>query len=99
MWKNKCTDICIFLRLLDQQVLPAHFCAEVEWESKKDKEIEKVHIYAYKKALSVSQKTPNTIIYGELGRYPLYNNEVMKSVKYLLKLVEPPSNRLLQSCL
>ena len=42
-------------------------------------------MYACKKALSVSQKTPNAMIYGELGRYPLYINTVMKSEKYWLK--------------
>ena len=44
--------------------------------------------------VSVSQKTPNTMIYGELGRCPLYINMVMKAVKYWLNLVEPPDNRL-----
>ena len=42
----------------------------------------------------ISQKTPNTMIYGELGRYPLYINTVIKAVKYWLKLVELPDNRL-----
>ena len=51
-------------------------------------------MYACKKALSVSQKTTNAMIYGELGRYPLYINTVMKAVKYWLKLVELLDNRL-----
>ena len=51
-------------------------------------------MYACKGVPSVSQKTRNTMIYGELGRYPLYINTVKKSVKYRLKLVEMPSNRL-----
>ena len=42
----------------------------------------------------ISQKTPNTMIYGELGRYPLYINTVTKSVKCCLRLVEIPDNRL-----
>ena len=42
---------------------------------------------------SESQKTPNTMIYGELGRYPLYINTVIKAVTYWLKLVELPDNR------
>ena len=42
----------------------------------------------------ISQKTPNTMIYGELGRYPLYINTVIKAVTYWLKLVELPDNRL-----
>ena len=39
-----------------------------------------------------SKKTQNTTIYGELGRNPL--NTIMNSVKYWLKLVELPDNRL-----
>ena len=54
---------------------------------------EKNHMYACK-VLSVSQKTPNTLIYGELCRYPLYINMLTKAVKYWLKLVELPHNRL-----
>ena len=44
--------------------------------------------------VSVSQQTPNTMIYGELGRCPLYINMVMKAFKYWLNLVEPSDNRL-----
>ena len=51
-------------------------------------------MYACKKVLSVSQKTPNTMIYRELGRYPLYINTVRKAVKYWLKFVKLPDNRL-----
>ena len=52
-------------------------------------------MYACKKALSVSQKTPNAMIYGEpLGRYPFYINTVMNLVKYWLKRVDIPDDRL-----
>ena len=44
-----------------------------------------------------SQKTPNTLIHGELDRCPLYIDMVMKSVKYQLNLVELPSSRLLKA--
>ena len=94
LWKIKGTDISIFIRLFDHQVQPALTYAAEVWEAKKVKEIEKVHMYACKKALSVSQKTTNAMIYGELCRYPLYINTVMKAVKYWLKLVELLDNRL-----
>ena len=91
LWEIKCTYISIFLRLFDHQVHPALTYAAEVWGAKKIKEIEKVHINACKKAFSVSQKLPNTMIYGELGRYPLYINT---AVKYWLKLVDLPGNRL-----
>ena len=58
------------------------------------KKVEQVHKYACKKVLSVSQKTPNGMIYGEWGRHPLYINTLVKAVKYWLNLVELPYCRL-----
>ena len=63
LWKIKCTDIGIFPGLLDQQVQPAPTYAAEVWGAKKHKEIEKVRMYVCKKALSVRQKTPYTVIY------------------------------------
>ena len=71
--------------MFGQQVQPALTFAADVWGAKKIKEIQKVHMYACKKVLSVSQRTPNTMIYREFGRYPLYINTVMKSVKYWLR--------------
>ena len=57
--------------------------------------MEQVHTtYACKKVLSVCQKTPNSMMYGELGRHPLYINTLVKAAKYWLKLVELPYGRL-----
>ena len=75
------------MKLFDLQVQPAlTYTAEV-WGSTKVKEIERVHMYACKKALSVSQKTPNAMIYGELGRYPLFVRKyVHESREILVKI-------------
>ena len=62
LWKIKCTDNSIFLRSSDQQVQPALTYAAEVWWAKKIEEIKKVHMYACKKVLSVSQKTSNTMI-------------------------------------
>ena len=50
--KIKCTDTGIFLKLFDQQVQPALTYAAEVWGAKKNQEIENVHMYARKKALS-----------------------------------------------
>ena len=87
LWKIGCTDVKIFLRLFDLQVQPAlTYASEVSflgvvvvvvfflWRGggvKEVKKVEQVHMYACKKVLSVSQKTQNNMIYGELGRHPL----------------------------
>lgn len=94
LWKIGCTDVKIFLRLFDQQVLPTITYAAEVWGVKETKIVEQVHMYACKKILSVSTKTPNTMIYGELGRYPLFVNTFIQAVKYWLKILEMPSERL-----
>jgi hypothetical protein len=94
LWKVGCNDIQVFLNLFDIQVQPAlTYSAEV-WGMYDSSQIEKVHMYACKKLLSVSQKTPNTLIYGELGRYPLHINAQIKAIKYWLRLVEMADDRI-----
>jgi hypothetical protein len=93
LWKIGCTDVKVFLRLFDLQVQPALTYAAEIWGVKEVKKIEQVHMYACKKVLSVSQKTPNSMIYGELGRHPLYINTFVKAVKYWLRLVQMPNGR------
>ena len=42
-------------------------------------QIERVHLYACKRFLHVLDKTPNDIVYGELGRYPLGSQAYRKA--------------------
>ena len=56
--------------------------------------IEKVHTFACKKLLGVSTRTPNTPVYGETGRYPLYIDSAIRSLKYWFKLTELQEERL-----
>lgn len=97
LWKIECNDIKVFLRLFDQQVQPALLYAAEVWGTRKVLEIERVQLYACKKILSVSQKTPNAMVYGELGRYPLFVQTYVKAVKYWLKLLEMPDYRIPKS--
>ena len=67
---NVLNFVCLFVfcfRLLGQQVQTDRltFAADV-WGAKKIKEIQRVRVCACKKVLPVSQKTPNTVSYGEL---------------------------------
>ena len=49
---------------------------------------------ACKQFLGLPRSTPNAIIYGELGRYPLYINSSIKSIKYWLNLLQMNDDRL-----
>ena len=56
--------------------------------------IERVHLFAIKRFLNVSTRTPSALVYGETGRYPLYVNTYTTCIKYWLNLVRMPDNRL-----
>ena len=56
--------------------------------------IEKTHILGLKQFLNVSARTPNLMVYGDSGRFPLYINARLRSVKYWLKILRMEENRL-----
>ena len=47
-------------------------CASEIWGTVRLDGIEKVHLMACKRFLGVPLRTPNKVVYGELGRYPLF---------------------------
>ncbi len=55
--------------------------------------IEIAHLFACKRLLSVSDKTPNHMVYGETGRYPLYIDSTISSLRYWFKLSKMPMTR------
>ena len=54
-------------------------------------EIERVHVFALERYLNIASQTPNTMVYGETGRYPLFVTTAIKAVKYWLLVVMMPS--------
>jgi len=44
--------------------------------------------------LGVKLRTPNDLVYGDTGRYPIVINSVIRCIKYWLKLVKMPDLRL-----
>ena len=55
--------------------------------------IETAHLFACKRFLNVSDKTPNNMIYGETSRYPLLIDSAIRSLRYWLKITNMPLNR------
>ena len=49
--------------------------------------LEKVHMMACKRFLGVPLRTPNKMVYGELGRYPLFVNSTLRCLKYWLRVL------------
>ena len=42
--------------------------------------IERIHLFAIKSFLNTSIRTPNAMVYGETGRYPLFMSTYVKCV-------------------
>ena len=56
------------------------------------KVVERIHFFALKRFLNVSSRTPNVMVYGETGRYPLFVNIFVKSVKYWIRILKMPDD-------
>ena len=54
------------------------------------KVVERYNLFALKRFLNVSSQSPNVMVYGETGRYPLFVNIFVKSVKYWLRILKMP---------
>ena len=87
-------DIKVFFHLFDCQVKPMLLYAAEIWGNTKESITEKVHMFAARKLLGVSAKTPKSFIYGELNRYPLNIDSKLKTIKYWFKLNKMEENRL-----
>eukprot|EP00745_Piridium_sociabile_P012148 TRINITY_DN18857_c0_g1_i10.p1 TRINITY_DN18857_c0_g1~~TRINITY_DN18857_c0_g1_i10.p1 ORF type:complete len:206 (-),score=0.01 TRINITY_DN18857_c0_g1_i10:531-1148(-) len=61
------------------------YAAEI-WGLTRFQVIESTHLFACKRFLRVSPKTPNLMVYGELGRYPLFVDSMLRVIRYWFKL-------------
>ena len=87
-------DVKTFFQLFDVQVRPMLLYAAEIWGATKYEVIEKTHMFACKKLLGVSARTPNTFIYAELNRYPLFIDSQVRVLKYWQKLLSLDENRI-----
>ena len=94
LWALTSFNTVIFFQLFDAQVKSMLLYAAKVWGWKQVEEIEATHLFACKKLLSVSHRTPNHMIYGETGRHPIHIYAKLASVRYWLKIMKMPNNRL-----
>jgi hypothetical protein len=57
-------------------------------------QIEKIHTSFLRQYLGVRQSTPLLALYGELGRIPLFYVILLRMIRFWIKLLTLPSNRL-----
>jgi hypothetical protein len=87
-----CNSPGIFFKLFDAQVLPVLLYGAEIWGHKIYKKIEQIHLFACKRFLRITDKTPNDVIYGELGRHPLWIESNLRCIKYWFRLINQPDN-------
>ena len=94
MWSLGKINLPFFFRLFDAQVKPMLLYSSEVWGAAQFKVVESVQLFALKRLLSVSPRTPNTMAYGESGRYPLYIDSTLSVIRYWFTLQKMDVNRI-----
>lgn len=69
--RNLSLPIDVQLKLFDTLVAPILVYASEVWGFENKQNIEKMHLQFCKKILNLRNNTPNYMVYGELGRFPI----------------------------
>ena len=56
--------------------------------------IDNVHLFGLKRYLGVDRRTPNDLVYGEVGKVPIQINASVCCIRYWLKLSRMREHRL-----
>ena len=89
----------LFFKLFDCQIQPILTYGSEVWGLITDFSIiERVHLFAIKRYLNVSIRTPNALVYGESGRYPLFINIHVRQIKYWITLTRMSEDRIPRKC-
>ena len=94
LWTLRSQTPTLFFKLFDAQIQPQLLYASELWGLQEHTNVEKVHTFACKQLLRVDQKTPNSLVYGETGRFPLRVNSAVRAIKYWLQLQNMTNDRL-----
>ena len=89
------SSVQLFFKMFDAQIQPILLYGSEVWGLDKARDnIEKVHLFTMKKLLGVELRTPNDLVYGELGRYPLSINASVRCIRFWIKILRMDSRRL-----
>ena len=83
----------VLFKLFDSQIQPILLYGAEMWGVNDCKCIESVHMYMLKWYVNVGARTPNTMLYGDTGRYPIVINAALRSIKYWLRLLRMEESR------
>ena len=93
---QKCREITkeTFFKIFDSKIQSVLLYSSVIWGLHILDSIERVHLMACKRYLGVPSRTPNKMVYGELGRYPLFIASYGRCIKYWFRLLCMEQSRL-----
>ena len=77
-----------FKKIFDIKIQPILMYASEIWGTVRLDGTEKVHMMACKRFLGVPLRTPNKMVYGELGRYTLFVNSTLRCLKHWLHVLK-----------
>ena len=92
--RNISIPVDLQLKLFDCLVTPILLYSSEIWSHEKMEIIEKVHLNFLKRILNVRNSTPNYMVYGETGRFPLLINAKIKCLCYWSKLIQSGQSKL-----
>lgn len=82
------------LDMFDKAILPILLYGSEIWGFEKFDILERVHLKFCKIILNLKQTTPASIVYGELGRYPISVSIKLRMVKFWCRLVNGDDNKI-----
>jgi len=94
LWRLRSTKTEVFTRMFDAQVQSTLLYSAEIWGLGKHEKVERAHVFCCKRFLGLDSRTPNHMVYGDLGRYPLSINSCIRVVRYWLKLSKMKLDRL-----
>ena len=95
LYRIDCNSINVFLKIFDAQVQPiVLYGAEIWGLESCSSGIDNVHLFGLKRYLGVDRRTPNDLVYGEVGRFPIQINACVRCIRYWLKLIRMEEHRL-----
>ena len=93
---QKCREMAkeTFFKIFDSKIQSVLLYSSEIWGLHILDSIERVHLMACKRYLGMPSRTPNKMVYGELGRYPLFIAPHVRCIKYWFRLLYMEQSRL-----
>ena len=93
-FREKCVPIDCQIDIFEKTIEPILLYGSEMWGFENTAIIDNFYLKSLKQLLGLRKTTPNYMIYGELGKYPIAVKIKMRMLKYIIKLMEGEGNKL-----